>query len=221
MTVFTWDKYYYQYVTLQNELSGDLETMKHFCFNYLISYLSWPQCHSLMVIHVVLTLKEQSVDFWEDIFNQRRNIFTDKLSLFSCPNEQTDLKGQHKFTLFCCVYMWRTLSRPYFPLRTAYLFTCVNHSPHLCYSLINSANLEFKSLSKTTDCPFKTWKPTHEGVSASALKSSITFWLLYYSNLSIKSLCCSVSRTNSKSWLWRVWKRRPGIHSLIHSLSKS
>ena len=172
------------------------------------------------VIHITLTLKEQSVDLWEDIFNQRRKILSDKLSLFSCLNEQTELKEQHKFTLFYVVYMWRTPPGPYFPLRTACLATYVKHSPHLRYSLINIANTEFKLHSKTTDCSFKLWKPTHEVVSASSLNSTVTFWL-YYSNLSFQSLCCSVSRTNLKNWLWRVWKQRPRIHSLIYSLSKS
>ena len=41
--------------------------------------------------------------FREDIFDQMRKIFVDKL------NQQAVLKGQHNFILFYFVDMWRTL----------------------------------------------------------------------------------------------------------------
>ena len=41
--------------------------------------------------------------------SSRHNKLNKQLSLFSQLNKQTDLKGQHKFTLFHFVYIWQTL----------------------------------------------------------------------------------------------------------------
>ena len=78
-------------------------------------------------------LKVQYVVSWRN-FNQKRKIVIQwfLFFLFVFIDKQTDLNGCHHFILFYSVYMWRTLPliwlqtvpfEPYFPLRTACLFT--------------------------------------------------------------------------------------------------
>ena len=85
-------------------------------------------------------LKGHSVVFGKNFFFHLQIILSYQTkwtnSLFSWPNKQmskqTDLEGQESFKLFYFVYMWRTLPPvklqtvfwgPYFPLRTACLFS--------------------------------------------------------------------------------------------------
>ena len=79
------------------------------------------------------------------------------LSLFSWQNElnkQTGLKGQHNFTLFYFVYMWRTLpplwlqcsANLILPQEQLVCWKCDIICGSLCYYLINIINITFLSL---------------------------------------------------------------------------